>query len=232
MQNIVIIGGTSGLGKAMACEFLNRKHKVLIVGRNIERINQEITCVTCVTCVKSIACDISNRQSIEYLEDYTKTYFGDNKIDHWINSAAICEGPTKFIDLSLDDIQNIISTNLLGSLYGTKIAVNLNVKNIYNISGHGSNGFATPDFSLYGASKAGLQQFINTLKKENINIHTIAPGIMKTQLTNKMLNYDNKNNNKNNKILNFLAKDPEEVAKIIVPKILKNKYYKNTKFSI
>jgi NAD(P)-dependent dehydrogenase (short-subunit alcohol dehydrogenase family) len=222
MQNVVIIGGTSGLGKAMAYEFHNRKHKVLIAGRNIEKINQEI---------KSITCDITNIQSIEYLENYSKNYFGDDKIDHWINSAAICEGPMKFIDLSMNDIQNVISTNLLGSLYGTKVAVNLNVKNIYNISGHGSNGFATSDFSLYGASKAGLQQFINTLKKENINIHTIAPGLMKTQLTNKMLNYNNYN-----KIikflLNFLAKDPEEVARIIVPKILKNKSYKNTKFCV
>jgi short-subunit dehydrogenase len=59
-----------------------------------------------------------------------------------------------------------------------------------------------------------IQESINNRNnnKEYSNIHTIAPGIMRTSLTKKLLN--------ENKIVNFFAKEPEEVAKIIVPKIM------------
>ena len=99
---------------------------------------------------------------------------------------------------------------MLGTLYGCKVAESYKVKNIYNISGHGSNGYSTEGFPVYGLCKAAIQQFTNTNSKNNT--HTIAPGIMRTGLTQKLLDH--------NKFLDMFAKDPKEVAKIIVPKII------------
>ena len=204
-MNIVISGGTSGFGLAMAREFVNRKHNVLISGRNIKNINKSAN-------LQIFQCDVQDYKQVKKLGNYAN-YIFDNKIDHWINSAAICEGPIDFEELELSDIQDIVSTNLLGTLYGCKVAENYKAKNIYIISGHGSNAGSTEGFPIYGLCKAGLKQFTKTISKEEyLSIHTIAPGIMRTQLTKKLLDQ--------NKIVNFFAKEPEEVAKIIVPKIL------------
>jgi hypothetical protein len=93
------------------------------------------------------------------------------------------------------------------------------------ISGHGSNGYPTEGFPMYGLCKAAIRQFMHThtnskstfdpdhmLAQAQSAFHTIAPGIMRTELTQKLL--------EQNKLLDLLARNPEDVAKIIVPKIL------------
>ena len=216
-MNIVISGGSSGFGLAMASEFANRKHNVLISGRDINKLYQiKKINKTANLNLQIYQCDVQDYKQVKKLGQYANTIF-DSKIDHWINSAAICEGPVDFEELDLSDIKDIVSTNLLGTLYGCKVAENYKAKNIYIISGHGSNGASTDGFPIYGMCKAGLKQFTKTINnrnnnKEYSNVHTIAPGIMRTSLTKKLLNQ--------NKIVNFFAKEPEEVAKIIVPKIV------------
>lgn len=211
-MNIVIAGGSSGLGLAMTREFINRKHNVLISSRNINKLSQIKTkTFNNSEYLQIFQCDVQDYKQVEKLGRYAN-YIFDNKIEHWINSAAVCEGPANFEDLELEDVHEVISTNLLGTLYGCKVAETYNAKNIYTISGHGSNGSSTEGFPLYGLCKAAIRQFTQTIKNDQVQIHTIAPGIMRTPLTEKLLDQ--------NKFLNMFAKDPEDVAKIIVPKIL------------
>ena len=211
-MNIVIAGGSSGLGLAMTHEFVNRKHNVLISSRSINKLSQiKHKIFNNSEYLQIFQCDVQDYKQVEKLGRYAN-YIFDNKIEHWINSAAVCEGPANFEDLELEDVHEVISTNLLGTLYGCKVAETYNAKNIYTISGHGSNGFPTEGFPLYGLCKAAIQQFTQTIKNDPVQMHTIAPGIMRTELTQKLL--------EQNKLLDLLARNPEDVAKIIVPKIL------------
>ena len=223
MQNIVICGGTSGLGKAMAYEFVKRDNNVIVAGRSSSKLRdvRKIPVLNRIEQIEQIEnkittfqCDVRNYKHIERLANYANYVF-DDKIDIWINSAALCEGPIEFDRLSLSDIDDIISTNLMGTIYGCKIALDHNVKNIYNISGHGSQGGKTPGFPIYGLCKSGIQQFTNTISDEHENIHTIVPGLMKTKMTEKLF--------EDTKFVEIFAQTPERVAKEIVPKILKNK---------
>jgi short-subunit dehydrogenase len=220
MQNIVICGGTSGFGKAMAYEFVKRNNNVIIAGRNSSKL-RDVRKIPPLNSIDSIEnrittfqCDVRNYKHIEKLADYANYVF-DDKIDIWINSAALCEGPIEFDKLSLSEIDDIISTNLNGTIYGCKIALDSKVKNIYNISGHGSQGGKTPGFPIYGLCKSAIQQFTNTISDEHENIHTIVPGLMKTKITEKLF--------EDTKFVELFAQTPERVAKAIVPKILKNK---------
>lgn len=218
-MNIVISGGSSGLGLAMTREFINRKHNVLISSRDINKLSQiKHKTFNSSEHLQIFQSDVQDYKQVEKLGRYS-SYIFDNKIDHWINSAAICEGPVDFEDLELEDVQKIIATNLLGTIYGCKVAQKCNALNIYTISGHGSNGYPTEGFPMYGLCKAAIRQFMNTNANTHANanakngaLHTIAPGIMRTELTQKLL--------KHNKLLDLLARNPEDVAKIIVPKIL------------
>lgn len=227
MQNIVITGGSCGFGKAMTNEFCRRKHNVLIASRNTKTLidtKNHVFYSTNGQCYHK-KCDVQNKDDLVDLAHYAQDLF-QGKIDHWINNAGVCEGPEQFTNTSLEDIENIIFTNILGVMMGTKIAQNIQCKNIYAVSGHGSDFMKTPDFALYGASKACISQFYSTLIDENkkhtnktSNFHIIAPGIMKSNLSKKLLEYDDINTFTKH-VINFMAQEPSVVAEKVVPKIL------------
>lgn len=224
-MNVVITGGSSGLGKAMAKEFCKRDHNVLITVRNYGKLKESTDYILnngkgkCYT----FQCDVQDYKQVSKLGEYA-SYIFDKKIDHWINNAACCEGPVDFDELTLKDISTILSTNVLGTVYGIKVAHDLDVKNIYTVSGHGSDGGQTPSFAMYGASKALISQLTSTLATElkDVNINIIAPGLMKTPLSQKLLESE-EYNDVVKCLFKLLCKDPNKVARILVPKILKHK---------
>lgn len=227
MQNIVITGGTSGFGKAMTYEFCNKRNNVLITGRNNKSLVEtryQMYNNTNGQCFYK-RCDVKNKDDLVDIANYAQEIF-HGKIDHWINNAGVCEGPEDFQNLSLEDINNIIQTNVLGVMMGTKIAQNIQCRNIYAISGHGSDYMKTPDFTLYGASKACVSQFYSSLIDETnrafhskSNFHIIAPGIMNSNLSKKLLELEDMNGLRKY-LMNVFAQDPDDVARKVVPKIL------------
>jgi short-subunit dehydrogenase len=228
MHNIVITGGSSGFGKAMTYEFCKKKHNVLITGRSVKPLIEtkyQMYNNTNGQCEYK-QCDVQNKDDLINLADYAKDIF-NGKIDHWINNAGVCEGPEDFQNISLEDTDNVIQTNILGVILGTKIAQNIQCRNIYAISGHGSDFMKTPDFAVYGASKACISQFYSSLieetKKSTTNnqskFHIIAPGIMKSNLSKKLLE-DEDMNRLQKYMIGILAQDPSDVAMKVVPKII------------
>lgn len=218
MQNIVLTGGTNGLGKAMAREFIKRKHNVMIVGRDKQRLydtKQELGGHCFVH-----QCDVRDYSQVETLGLHSSIVF-EGKIHHWINNAGINEGPIPFGELDMSDIYDTVSTNLLGSLYGLKVAYTVPASNVYVISGHGSNGQKTSDFAVYGSTKCALSQIAKSLTDEfyhkGINVRIIAPGLMKTNLSEKLFNECSQSKKF---VFNFIAADPNDVAAKVVPKIL------------
>lgn len=225
MQNVVITGGSSGLGKAMAVEFQRRNHNVLIAGRRLSTLQETRRVIGsgCHICV----CDVRERVHVERLGAYADTLFQKTGgVHHWINNAAVCEGPSCFGELGTEDVFDILATNVLGTAYGFLVAQRIGAKNIYSISGHGSNGAPTKDFTLYGSSKAAVSQLTKTLVQElspsGVNVRVIAPGIMRTALTERLLK-DDRTNAFVRMVLATLSADPEDVAKKVVPKILSYK---------
>lgn len=226
MNNIVITGGSSGFGKSLAKEFIRKRHNVLLCGRSMSRLKEtkeeliHLDGKNNRSMVHIFQCDVGDYNQVDKLGEYAQ-YLFNNGIDHWINGAAICEGPLPFDELSLFEIEEIIKTNLLGSIYGCNIAIHNKVRNVYVMSGHGSGGGKTNGFSIYGSSKAGLSQFAETLinEVETSNIHIIAPGLMKTALTERLFK-DESLDFITKIILRMVAQDPKYVAQKIVPQIL------------
>jgi chlorophyll(ide) b reductase len=228
-NNIVITGGSAGFGKAMALEFSRKNSNVIVAGRQPDKLKQIALHHPTITAVK---CDVKSKIDMVNLGRYASQVF-DGRISHWINNAAICDGPINFDDISLDVIEDVITTNLVGSLYGIKVAHDLGVPNIYIINGHGSNGMATPRFAAYGASKAALRQAGASIEQEwgrgvkcKSKIGIISPGIMKTELTKRIM-IDDDMNVLVRGLFRFLASDPEKVAQKVVAKILQDPHMKH-----
>jgi chlorophyll(ide) b reductase len=119
-------------------------------------------------------------------------------------------------------VEDIIDTNIKGSILSTKHAVDLimqskQIGHVFNIAGAGSNGMPTSNYAVYGATKAGISQFTKTLQKElhknDIGIHIISPGMMITDLLVEGTTDHEKY------IFNILCEYSDTVADIIVPQI-------------
>jgi chlorophyll(ide) b reductase len=205
--NIVITGGSKGLGKGLLNEFIKRGDNVYSISRSE---NYDIGKID----------DI-----IKVTNDILQKF--DNRIDVWINNAGISGGFKSFESMHYNEIHDIISTNLLGTCVACNIAYDIMSKQntggaIFNLAGAGSDGRAIENYAVYGATKSGIVQFSKTLQKEwkasSVDIHVISPGMMLTDLLLSGMSIDLFNFVKN------ICTHPEIVAQELTPRI-RNAYF-------
>lgn len=207
--NIVITGGSRGLGSALSHHMSRRGHNVIILSR-----------------YSRIPCDVGDPYQIQNAISKITS-----PIDIWINNAGQSGGSNKLLDLDNQSIENIIKTNILGTTVCCKEAFKVmreqpNGGAIFNLSGAGSDGLPTPNYAVYGATKAAINQLTRSLQNEwkdtDVNLHMISPGMMFTDLLLKNMD------DQTYKTIEFICDAPDTVAKDIVPQI-EEIYYKKKK---
>ena len=138
-------------------------------------------------------CDISDRRSVDDLYKFAMSKF--DRIDVLINNAGI-PGPLGNIEeVNWDEWVEAININLIGTAYMCRKVIEIfrqqDKGKIINLSGGGATT-PLPGVSGYATPKAGLIRFTETLAEENkdknIFINAIAPGALKTALTEKFFN--------------------------------------------
>lgn len=228
---VVITGSTRGLGLEMAREFLSVGDNVIVTSRKLERaisIAKMLSDEFPGTTVVGAACDVADMEQVDKLAVQAINHF--KGIDVWINNAGISIDPKKPVhECSEKTLRSVIDTNTMGTLFGCRAAIRTLIEqkkrdnkagHVFNMDGAGSNGMATPNFAIYGASKALLPQLMKSLVKETksygIGIHTLSPGMMITDL---LLN--GSKDKKTLKIFNILAVLPETSAAWLVPRVRK-----------
>ena len=191
-KNIVITGSTKGIGKEIARKLLAQGHNVVITSSNPNNVYSTYKEFKKDDSIEGkcfpIIADISSFEDCNALLNKSLNLF-DNNIDIWINNAGVCFR-NNLINLSDDEIATIVNTNLLGTIFCCRVVIPhmLQQKNgiLINFEGAGSNGFPTPDFSVYGSTKCAITQFTRSISKEysdsNINFCTISPGMVVTEL--------------------------------------------------
>lgn len=185
MKTIIITGGSDGLGKTLT-ETFSKENNVIILATNEEKMNLVAKENNCSYKV----CDVGNYEKVEKaISEVIEEY---NKIDVLINNAGL------WIQEELDTndsdrIKSVIQVNLLGTINVSK-AVIPNMKEnkdglIININSQaGINHKA--ERVVYNASKWGVTGFSKSLQDEvakyGIRVTDILPGMMKTDMFNKM----------------------------------------------
>ncbi|KAG7668053.1 hypothetical protein Ndes2526B_g03335 [Nannochloris sp. 'desiccata'] len=233
--SIVITGGTKGIGKALAREFLRAGDRVLIASRSqtdATAAAQQLSRETGVPLsnIIAIACDVSDSTSVAHLAEEAASQLGI--VDVWINNAGYSGSFKPLIEQSDEAIQQVVKTNLLGSLLAMKAAMKVMASqpsspgrrqyHIFNTEGAGSDGMATPNYAAYGATKAGLLQLCKSMQHEaadidavgtKIGIHNFSPGMVLTDLLLEGATLENK------RAFDILCEHPETVAAFLVPRI-------------
>ncbi|WGQ10672.1 SDR family oxidoreductase [Pedobacter gandavensis] len=183
-KRILITGGTTGIGRAAAILLAAQGARIIIFGRNQEPIEQTIAAISALEtkteCV-GISADVAEQKDIDRVFQLVDSHFAG--LDILINNAAL---PFEsIIDGNYQDWQYVINTNLLGYMACAHEAIkrmkgNLgsHIVNIGSISAdeRGKNS------SVYVASKAGIQGFNESLRKEvnelGIKVSLIEPGLV------------------------------------------------------
>lgn len=183
---IWINGASSGIGKAAAKEFARTGSKVFISSRRkseLDRLNKELE-------EEKLSAEVfpCNIASYSNVEQTVKKIYASGKIDCLVNNAGITSFKTAE-DNSINEIDDIIHTNLLGAIYSIKSVLPKMIENksgtIINILSVVTKKVFTKS-SAYAASKNGLLGYTNSLREEvrkyNIRIINVIPGATKTAM--------------------------------------------------
>ncbi len=188
----VVIGGTSGLGRAIALGLAEAGADVVSTGRRADRVEavaSEIERVGRETLRHPT--DVSERASVDALRDATLEKFG--RVDILVNCAGkTLKKPTHEIEES--EWQDILNTNLTGVLRSCqsffeplKKSEHARVINIASLTSFVSLFEVTG----YSASKAGVLSLTKSLAVEwaphGICVNAIAPGVFPTELNSALL---------------------------------------------
>lgn len=186
----IITGGARGIGKATAELFVNEGAKVVIwdVLEDGLATAQELR-------EKGFECqfekvDVKNTDSIQAAVERTLAQYG--KIDILVNNAGILKDKS-FVKMSLDEWQSVIDINLTGVFNCTKAVIPHMMENNYGrvictSSVVGQTGaFGQTN---YVAAKAAIIGMVKTWAKEfgkfNITANAVAPGFVKTDMTDSI----------------------------------------------
>ncbi len=192
MKNVLITGGTRGIGRAMVTLFCERGYSVAFTYKNSDEKAEELSSITGALAIKA---DSAKEDEVIRAVDKARSQIGD--IDILINNAAVSSF-SLFTDISYSEWNDIFSINVGGAFLYSKAVlpkmINKKQGRIINISSMwGITGSSCEVH--YSASKAALIGMTRALAKEvgpsNITVNCIAPGVIDTDM-NAALSDDDK----------------------------------------
>lgn len=189
MNYVLITGAYGGLGTALAEQFSQKGYGIIVLGRNPEKLHLLQQHLTDHADVISIPCDVSDWQSCQNAYDLIKASSINLKV--LINNAGISYIQNFNDDYRIEKYQELIATNLNGTVYLTKLFLNDLLQNngsIINISS--VLGYAPViGRTAYAASKFGMEGFFAVLQAEltdKIHILMAYPTFIATGIRDKI----------------------------------------------
>ncbi len=185
-QVVLVTGGNRGIGLAIARALAREGASVIITGRDEDALHRATSEITrSGGSVFSHACDIRDEDSVDDLFATIGRHFP--QLDVLINNAGLAQASAHVDHLSLDAWRTVIDTNLTGAFLCTRAALPLLRRGstiVNNVSIAATTVF--PGMSAYGASKAALLSFTNTLREElrsrGIRVIAFTPGATDTDI--------------------------------------------------
>ena len=191
---VIITGGSSGIGQALAEEFGRNGSRILITGRNEAALNDALEVLRSQKIeAEAIVSDVSKEEDNRRMTEYAIEKFG--RIDILINNAGISMRAL-FEDVDLDVVKKVMDINFYGVLYATKYCLPHIIKQKGSVVGISSiAGFrGLPGRTGYSSSKFALQGFLEVLRTEmlykGVHVLTACPGFTASNIRKHSLTAD------------------------------------------
>ncbi|HET7520738.1 MAG TPA: SDR family NAD(P)-dependent oxidoreductase, partial [Candidatus Limnocylindria bacterium] len=187
-QAVVITGASSGIGRETALQMAREGAQLVLAARNqealeelareVERLGGE---------AEVVLTDVAEFAQVQRLGERAVERFG--RIDTWVNDAAVSVYAT-VEQMTPDELERVIAVNLLGQMYGCKVAVgHMKPRRSGRIINVGSalSERAVPLQSAYVASKHGVLGLVRAaaaeLARTGVTVNAVCPGYVDTPMT-------------------------------------------------
>jgi NAD(P)-dependent dehydrogenase (short-subunit alcohol dehydrogenase family) len=184
-RNVIVTGGSQGIGRAVAERFSSEGADVMVTGRRQEVLDSVVAGLE--GSGWSYVADVSSAADVEASVAAAVERWG--QIDVLVNNAGIGE-EVPFLQIGLDSWDRVLNTNLRGAFLMAQAVAREQVKtgggsivHIASIDGSGGDG----PYASYNASKAGLLGLNRTMALElaehGIRVNCVSPGFTHTEMT-------------------------------------------------
>ena len=183
MKNVLITGGSRGIGRACVEKFAHEGYKVSFIYNNSDSAAAELSELTGANAIKA---DISKPEEAKSAVNDALSTMGS--INILVNNAGISLIKL-FTDTTDEDYYNIMNTNLGGTFFVTRETARNMISNhfgrIVNIGSMWGKVGASCEVA-YSASKSAIEGFTKALAKElapsGITVNCIEPGVINTEM--------------------------------------------------
>jgi NADP-dependent 3-hydroxy acid dehydrogenase YdfG len=211
-QTALVTGASSGIGRAIAQRLVNDGLKVYALGRDAKALDALAS-----ECdVTPIALDLQDTTPLRDL-------FARTEIDVVVNNAGLLPALAKFAESELSDIDRMIDINLRAPLRLAHMALDGMIQrrrgHLFFV-GSSAGRFPHPNTAVYGATKAAISMFCDSLRCDllgtKVRVTEIAPGRVQTSLYRTALGAEGANE----KLYDaYRSIQPENIAELIATAI-------------
>lgn len=181
----LIVGGTGGIGAAIAEAFIEAGAKVIISGTKEEKVKNAVEKLG--DCARGIQIDLNKVGGFDNKVSQAISLFPENRIDILVNCAGV-HGNQTFGSVSETTYDSVMNTNLKGMFFMTQVVSNYMKEK--RIKGHilnvSSAAALKPGYTPYEISKSGVRSFTLGAAAElipyGIIVNAIAPGPVATAM--------------------------------------------------
>jgi len=188
-KTVVITGGATGIGFALAKAFGADGARIVIAEPRLKRLEQSVAALSNLGVDASYCqCDVADPERVRTLADYVWNENG--RVDVLINNAGIKVPNHPVTDLPLEELHKIFSVNFFGqwhaaSIFGKRMIEQGTPASIYNVGSELSFFSSVPNATAYMATKhaiLGLTEGLREEMPEFIDVGLIVPGFVGTEM--------------------------------------------------
>ncbi|HEX2471206.1 MAG TPA: SDR family oxidoreductase [Nitrososphaera sp.] len=185
----IVTGAGGGVGKAISKRLSSEGCKVIMLGRDRTKLQKTASEIGNKRNTMTVIADITKEAEVLSAIDQTINSF--DKIDILVNNAGIINDPMPFHEMTEDQWDDLVKTNLFGTFRMTKAVIPVMMNNgggsIVNISSVlGIRSIPRVPLSVYAVTKAGVIMFTRSIAVEygqyKIRCNCIAPSTIRSSI--------------------------------------------------
>ncbi|MGH9991266.1 MAG: SDR family NAD(P)-dependent oxidoreductase [Nitrososphaera sp.] len=194
----VVTGAGGGVGKAISKRLAAEGCRVVLIGRNREKLAKVALEIGDKKNVLTVATDIT--KEAEVLSAMEQTISSFDRVDILVNNAGTITDPAPFHETSDEQWSELINTNLVGTFRMTKATIPVMIKNgggsIVNISSVlGIRSIPKVPLTVYGVTKAGVIMFTRSIAVEygqhGVRSNCVCPSTIRSSIIEPYLQDEN-----------------------------------------